>query len=272
MKQKTKQKTKQKKTIGAVLPCLDMRGGVRHFLEVGNELVKRGYDYTIFTPPEHQFQNWFDYRGKIKDWRYGVKADIVLVGDPQLLPATDKMEGKIFVWVLASGPYKEMYDPYYGKFPFILINRWFLKDYPLAHLCELGVNTEHFKLKKRRVLFYSGGERGLHKQGHVIYRALSDINNVELIELKNLNNKELAEAYRNGDYFVSWEMEGGFSNTSAEALACGLTVVSNGNNCEPFIDKVVVVKDEKKLREFFENPMKNNTWKKTVDNLLKIIL
>ena len=121
-------------------------------------------------------------------------------------------------------------------------------------------------------MFYSGGERGLHKQGHIIHKALNDIPNVELIELKNLKNDELAEAYRSGDYFVSWEMEGGFSNTSAEAIASGLPVVTNGNNCEPFIDKVIVVKDEKKLREFFEDPMKNNTWKETVDNLLKIIL
>ena len=92
--------------------------------------------------------------------------------------------------------------------------------------------------------------------------------------LKNLNNDELAEAYRNGDYFVSWEKEGGFSNTSAEALASGLPVVTNGNNCEPFIDKVIVVKS---LREFFTSPsflspMADNTWEKTVDNLLKIIL
>lgn len=263
---------KSKPSIGAVIPCLDKRGGVRHFLEVGNELVKRGYTYTIFTPPEAQNCTWFDFKGKIADWRYEIKADIIIVGDPQLLPAISQMQGKIFVWVLASGPYKEMYAPYYGNYPFILINRWFLKDYPDAYLCELGVNTTHFKPRIRNVLFYSGGERGLHKQGHIIHRALSDLKNINLIELKDLDNDELAEAYRNGDYFVSWEMEGGFSNTSAEALASGITVVTNGNNCEPFIDKVIVVKDEKKLREFFEDPMKDNTWEKSVDNLLKIIL
>lgn len=262
----------KKPSISAVLPCLDKRGGIRHFLEVGNILIERGYDYTIFTPPEAQNCPWFDFKGKIADWRYGIKADIIIVGDPQLLPATDKMEGKIFVWVLASGPYKEMYDKYYYKFPFILINNWFFKDYPKARLCTLGVNTKHFKLKKRKVLFYSGGERGLHKQGHIIHRALSNLSNIELIELKNLNNNELAKAYRSGDYFVSWEMEGGFSNTSAEALASGLTVVTNGNNCEPFLDKVIVVKDEMALRGFFEDPMKENTWEKTVDNLLNIIL
>ena len=67
-------------------------------------------------------------------------------------------------------------------------------------------------------------------------------------------------------------MEGGFAGTVAEALACGLPVVTNGNCCAPFIDKVIVVKDEEALRSFFEDPMKDFTWEKTVDNLLKIIL
>lgn len=257
----------KKPHIAAVVPVLDKRGGVRHFLEVGNILVDRGYDYTIFS--DDTKQDWFNFKGKIVDWRYGIKADIVIVGDPHLLPITNKIEGKIFVWVLASGPYKEMYELYRRKFPFILINRWFKKDYPEGFLCEMGVNTKHFKPKKRRVLFYSGGERGLHKQGHVIHEQLGNLPEIELVELKDLNNKQLARAYQSGDYFVAWEMEGGFSNTAAEALASGLPVVTNGNNCEPFLDRVIVVKN---LRDFFTDPMRENTWEKTVDNLLKIIL
>lgn len=256
-----------KPTISAVVPVLDKRGGVRHFFEIGNILVDRGYDYTIFSDVTKQ--DWFDFRGKIKNWCYGIKSDIIIVGDPYLLPVANKMVGKVFVWVLASGPYKEMYDKYYEKYPFILINRWFKKDYPNSYLCELGVNTKHFKPKKRRVLFYSGGERGLHKQGHIIYEQLGNLPDIELVELKDLDNNQLAEAYRTGDYFVAWEMEGGFSNTAAEALASGIPVVTNGNNCEPFINKVIVVDN---LRKFFTDPMSNNTWDITVDNLLKIIL
>ena len=59
-------------------------------------------------------------------------------------------------------------------------------------------------------MFYSGGERGLHKQGHIIHKALNDIPNVELIELKNLKTMNWQKPI-SGDYFVSWEMEGGFS-------------------------------------------------------------
>lgn len=260
-----------KKSIGAVVPCLDKRGGVRHFLEVGNELVKRGYDYTIFTDDPAEKLDWFKFNGKIEDWRNGVRAEILLVGDPQLLQVADKMWGNIYVWVLGGGPYKDMYKPYIGKFPFLLNNRHHLKDYPNGHIVELGVSTVHFKPKKRVVLFYSGGERGLHKQGHIIHNALHDVKGIKLVELKGLNNDELARAYRKGDYFVAWESHGGFSNTAAEAIASGLTVVTNGNNCEPFIEKCIVIKTQEKLREFFEDPMKNNTWEKTVDQLLKVI-
>lgn len=250
------------------MPVLEKRGGVRHFLELGNVLVDRGYDYTIFTDDPAEKLDWFDFRGKIADWRYGIKADILLVGDPQLLPVTEKMEGKIYVWVLATGPYHAMYQPYRYKFPFLLINRWFLREYPEGIVVELGVNTKHFFPKKRRVLYWDGG---LHKQAHIVKRALSGIPSVELVELKNLNNDQLAEMYRSADYLVSWEMEGGFSNTAAEALACGVTVVTNGNNVDSFIDKCIVLKDEDALRNFFQSPMGENTWEKTADELLTVI-
>lgn len=260
-----------KPTIGAVVPVLDKRGGVRRFLEVGNILVDRGYDYTVFTNEgEANKLDWFNFNGKLADWRYGVKADKLIIGDPGLLPHTDKMEGQKFVWVIAGGEYKNMYLPYYGKFPFMVNNRHFLKDYPEAFLCEGGIDTKHFISKKRRILFYSGGAMGLSKQGHVIHEQLSGIPGIELVELKGLSNDELVRAYHSGDYFVSWEVKDwGYSNTSAEALACGLPVVTNGNNCEPFLDKVIVVKN---LREFFTNPVGHVSWEIVVDSLLKIIL
>lgn len=260
-----------KPTISAVVPCLEKRGGIRQFLEIGNILVDRGYDYTIFTDDPPNILDWFNFKGKIVDWRNGIKADKILIGDPQILPATDQMEGEIFMWVIAGiGPYKEMYAPYRGKFKTLVNGRYYLKDYPEASLCELGVDTKHFTPKKRRVLYYSG--RSAQKQVHIIERALSNIDSVELFELKGLGNDELVQAYHSGDFFVAWQMEGGFAGMVAEALACGLPVVTNGNCCAPFIEKVIVVNTEQELRDFFENPMKDFTWEKTVDNLLKIIL
>lgn len=222
----------------------------------------------MFTDDPAEKLDWFDFKGKIADWRYGIEADILLVGDPHLLPVVKKMRGEIYVWVLATGPYREMYQPYRHRFPFLLINRWFLLEYPEGLVVELGVNTEHFYPKHRKVLFYNGG---LHKQGHLIYETLKDVESIDLVELKDLNNDQLAEMYRSADYLVAWEMEGGFSNTAAEALASGITVVTNGNNVDPFKEKCIVVNNLNELRVFFENPMIGHTWEKTADDLLQII-
>jgi len=64
---------------------------------------------------------------------------------------------------------------------------------------------------------------------------------------------------------------------AAEALASGLTVVTNGANCEPFIKRTIVVRD---LRGFFSNPknrqirksysMKDFSWEAVSDKLLEI--
>lgn len=266
---------RKKPHIVAIIPCLDKRGGVRHFLEIGNELVSRGYRYTIYSDDPSEKLDWFSFKGELVDWKYvfEIVGDIVIIGDPYLLPLLDqgRIKGKPIVWVIADGPYRKLYQPYRGKYPFLVINRWFLKHYPEAKLCELGVNTQQFRPKDRLILFYSGGTRGLHKQGHVIHRALSGIPNLRLYELNGLTNDQLAAAYQTGDYFVAWEKEGGFSNTAAEALASGLPVVTNGNNCEPFLEKCILVKDEKELRRFFSDPMGGHTWKKTVDRLLEIL-
>lgn len=71
-----------KQTIAAVVPVLTKQGGVRHFLEIGNLLVDRGYDYTIFTEAgEDKNLDWFNYRGKIAYWQNGIAADKILIGD-----------------------------------------------------------------------------------------------------------------------------------------------------------------------------------------------
>lgn len=256
--------------IAAVVPNLDKRGGVRRFLELGNELVALGHQYTIFTEAgcKENF-NWFPFKGEIKNWQIDeIKADYILIGDPQLLPVTDKMKGKIFVIVIAGGPYKEMYRQYYLHFEFIVNNGMFLVDYPFAHVWEFGVNTNHFKPKHRKVLFYGGDGAPQHKQRDIILKELSDVPGIELIELKNLNNDELIRAYHDADYFVSWELPGGWSNTSAEAIACGIPVVSNGNNCEPFFNRVIIVDS---LRDFFSSPMKEFGWERAAEKLITIL-
>ena len=54
---------------------------------------------------------------------------------------------------------------------------------------------------------------------------------------------------------------------SAEAIACGIPVVSDSENTDLFSDRVINVKD---LRAFFENPMEAFSWDKVCDRLTEI--
>jgi len=249
--------------VGAILPHLRIYGGVRMFLELGNVFVKRGIDYTLFVN-ESKKCDWLDFKGKIEDWS-NIEADYIIIGDPPSFRVLPKVKGKIFIYVIAGGQYLKSYASVYGKYPFILINRIFTKYFPKAHIIEGGVNTEWFHPRKRKVLFYNNPRP--YKGAAYIKEQLGDLENVELIGVGNLSNKGLAEAYRKGDYFVSWESREGWSGTGGQAVASGITVVTNGFNCEPFRDRVIVVEN---LREFFVDPMKEFSWERVADKLLQL--
>ncbi|GAH71191.1 unnamed protein product [marine sediment metagenome] len=173
---------------------------------------------------------------------------------------------QIFILVIVGGKrHHQTYKSVYGKYPFILNNQAFLKNYPKSYVIPGGVNTGFFRPKPRRVLFQDRVEPW--KNATFIKKQLSGLPGITLVGLKGLNNKQMRKAYQMGDYFVAWESRGGWCNTAAEAIASGLTVVTNGFNCEPFLDRVIVVKD---LRAFFSDPMKQWSWKCVVDQLLTI--
>jgi len=265
--------------VAAILPHLDQFGGVRRFLEIGNVFMQRGVDFTIFARRGTRC-DWFDYQGKIQDWSR-IAADYILVGDPPSFKILSRAKGKIFIYVIAGGRFLSMYQAAYGKYPFIINNRIFQKYFPKSFLIEGGVNVHHFIPKKSipstsnvQILFYDVVRGG--KDTKYIRNSLQGISGIKLIGLRGLRNDKLVQAYHKGDFFVPWETREGWSNMAAEALSCGLTVVTNGNNCEPFKDKVIVVKD---LRQFFSDPhnrkirkpgsMKDFSWERVVDQLLK---
>lgn len=268
--------------VGAILPHCRQFGGVRRFMEIGNVMTNKGIDYTIYVRGGSDYPTWFNYKGKIKAWPKKIKTDYLLIGDPPCFKVLKRVKGKIFIYVIAGGRFKAMYKKQYKKHPFIINNRVFKQYFPKSHLIEGGVNIHTFKPTglsstndKPKVLYYDGA--GRHKGAPYIRQELSNIKGINLVGLRGLGNKDLVKAYQEGDFFVSWESRAGWSNCSAEALACGLTVVTNGTNCQPFIDKVIRVK---KLKEFFSHPanlkirkirsMSEFSWEKVTDKLLKI--
>ena len=253
--------------VGMITPVMGVFGSVRRFMEIGNEMVKRGIDFTLYTPKGGSGCSWFDYKGKLASWSGHIHVDYFINGDPRTFQILPQVRAKkIFILVVVGGErHRQTYKSLYGKYPFILNNRKFAKHFPKSHVVEGGVNTGFFRPKPRRVLFQDRTEPW--KNAAFIRQQLAGLPGITLVGMKNLNNKQMRKVYQTGDYFVAWESRGGWCNTAAEAIASGLPVITNGVNCEPFLGRVIVVKD---LSAFFSNPMEPWSWKRVVDQLLKI--
>ncbi len=263
--------------IAAIVPHILPFGGVRRFLEVGNVLSNRGYDYLLFVknmePHGKPVEPWMNYTGKMVSWekaKYKIEADVILIGDPPTFPVfedpTVKTSGKAYIWVIAAGIYLKGYKEYEAKgYPMILNNRVYSEDFPSARLCEGGVNTHVFSPKTVRVGYYAG--RGQHKGEPHIVSSLKGMGHVIPVAIQGLKTPDLVKAYKSLDYFVCSENRPGWPNTAAEALACGIPVVSDSLNTSPFSDRVINVKD---LREFFKSPMEDFSWERTCDRLEEI--
>jgi len=261
--------------IAAIVPYLLPFGGIRRFLEVGNVMTARGHDYTVYSRDMTGNDLWMSYTGKVSSWKgagFSFKADVVLIGDASILTTledpTVTISGKVYIWVIAAGIgyFLEQYKEYDNKgYTVILNTRIYREDFPNAELCEGGVNTSIFTPKTLRVGYYAG--RGSHKGEAHIVESLSGMKHVIPVAIKGLNTPDLVKVYRSLDYFVCSETRAGWSNMSAEAIACGIPVVSDSKNTDLFSDRVINVKD---LRAFFENPMEAFSWEKVCDRLLEI--
>jgi glycosyltransferase involved in cell wall biosynthesis len=73
--------------IAVIIPNLGLYGGNLRYLELGNELARRGIDFTIATP-EGAPPPWFDYRGRMATLEE-LRADppgILLASEQRIFP------------------------------------------------------------------------------------------------------------------------------------------------------------------------------------------
>lgn len=259
--------------IGAVIPHLLKFGGVRRFLELGNVFFDMGHKYTLFVehldPPRWpRYPDWFgSFRPEIRDWSE-VKADVVIIGDPpSLAKIHEKVQGRIFVYVIGGGHYTAQYQEFAKKYPVILNNRCFAPFYPGAPIVEGGVNVKHFKRQnqKIRVGYQTGrGNKGVEE----IEEALQGLDNVQLVKIEGYNNDTLPFVYGSLDYFIVNQKHFGWPNMAIEAMACHVPVV-----CMDFHSMVPVeglyIQPEN-VRAFFENPMGEFAWERVATKLLEV--
>lgn len=74
--------------FGVLLPGVGVFGGVRRFIEIGNELVRRGHRFTIYHP-DGAAPTWLPFAGRTRrlDEIETSLHDVLMCNDPPLLPA-----------------------------------------------------------------------------------------------------------------------------------------------------------------------------------------
>ncbi len=260
--------------IAALLPHVEIYGGVRRYLEIGNELAKRGHYFVLFHPQGHK-PEWLEFKGQVQPLSSLDKEnfEIGLCSEYSLLPYYEKLRARAkFFYFLLEGHRQEKKVI---KRNFYLIGnsegmcRRIRKKYKRpCYKIAGGINPKIFyPLPKQtrkdefRILAY--GRLSKRRKGtRYVIRAVEKLYrkypNLKLLlfdslvgkekkdprpEIKtkvpyefylNLPQEKMAWLYSQADVFVSAEWRAGWSNTTAEAMACCLPVVCTRSGTADF--------------------------------------
>ncbi len=257
---------------GVLLPGVGVFGGVRRFIEVGNELVRRGHRFVIYHPAGDA-PAWLPFQGETRPTSAldGARHDVLFCNDPPLVPAFERASArlKLFYFALEGIPGERRIARHPG---------WVAVANSTGMAARLrrhyGVRAEtavggidpatfHPPAAPRtadgtvRVLVFGRASRR-RKGVPTAIRAVEsfarsvsrregprvtlvmfdhvgagnerdprdDVHTRVPVEFHlNPTQEQLAALYGGCDLFVSAEKRAGWSNTVAEAMACGTPVV-----------------------------------------------
>lgn len=267
-----------KLSIGAILPHVKVFGGVKRYLELGNLLIDRGHEYTIFTPEGAQ-PSWFDFKGTVVrvDNLSQYSLNAIFVSEAELVPLLDNAKSDIRIAYAILQRKKYVRKLLSRDVDVILANSTNLFRYlggeKRKGLFKAigGIDTQKFsfknsnayngdrpfvvmaygrfyKKKKGTMLVVRACEK-LFKAGYNIklhlFDSPTDTFGVEALKkfkcnvphefFINFPVKQLQDLYYQADVFVSAERNAGWSNTSAEAMACGVPVIATASGTEDFL-------------------------------------
>ncbi len=260
--------------LAAVLPHFEVFGGVRRYIEIGNELSKRGHDFVIFTP-DGLPPRWLDFKGKTSPFSHLEEEifDACFCSEYSVLDQFERLKAKQkFFYFLLEGHKKER-EVMRKDFVFLGnsegICRRIEKRYGVRCLkLAGGVNLLTFYPSQRegskdefRILCYGRLSRKRKGISHVIRAAESlykkhpnlklilfdslvgrgRIDSPPVLPIKipyefhlNLPQEKMAWLYSQADVFVSAERRAGWSNTTAEAMACKIPVICTKSGTQDF--------------------------------------
>lgn len=243
--------------IASLLPHLKVYGGVRSYIEMGNEFVKQGHSFTIFhsdgTPPA-----WLPYNGTTAPISVAKTSpqDVVICGDTGMLPLLSEIPSKLKIMEILGPRYAERYrELYRPEFTVIGIQsdwKQYLPGIP-GYTVLRGINTDIFypvPVEKNPSIFTIcafGRLRKAIKGTRFVIKAVKAIEDypirlvlfddqpitipwwtrigMSIETVINPSQEILASTYCRSDIFVSAELSAGYSHTTAEAMACGVPVI-----------------------------------------------
>lgn len=259
--------------IGAIVPHLLVFGGVRRYLELGNRFVERGHSFSIITP-QGAAGSWLPFKGTMRPLAAlgSDSYDVLMCGSPELTDALDQGAARLRVFYLQLERVESEERIVRSRKYRIMVNsrglaRRMRTRYGIEPIDGIGgVNPELFHPVERergapfRVLSYGRlskprkgtrfvvrAVRALRRRGYDIELDLFDTLNPGSSDPRvgfdpgvpyrfylNLPQERMAAMYGTADAFVSAERRAGWSNTSAEAAACGIPLVCTRSGTEDF--------------------------------------
>jgi glycosyltransferase involved in cell wall biosynthesis len=250
--------------IGAILPHLLVFGGVRRYIELGNAFIARGHEFIIFTPDGTR-SDWLPFGGEVRSFAGlpESKLDIAVCGSPELTDVLDMADTREKIFYLQLENVRDEASIIRSGKYLIMVNSSGLRRrvrtrYGIDPIEGIGgVNPALFHpVEKRRrdafnILCYGRlsrprkgtrfvirAARWMYKHGYDVRLQLFDALNpgesdprigfdpgMPYAYYLDLPQERMAEMYGAADVFVSAEHRAGWSNTAAEASACGLAVV-----------------------------------------------
>ncbi|MCP2519743.1 glycosyltransferase family 4 protein [Candidatus Aminicenantes bacterium AC-708-M15] len=286
--------------IAALLPHFEVFGGVRRYLEIGNELIKRGHEYVIFNVRDKKVE-WFDFRGSIKSMDQIEKDyfDFAICSEYSILNHFEKIKAKrkIFYFILEG--HKREKEVIKKDYIFLGNSIGICKKIERKYGKKCfhapgGINPEIFypikreKDEKFRILCYGRiykRRKGINKIIKAVEKLYKKYKFLELILFDtpvgkekidirklikpkvptkffiNLPQDKMAWLYSQGDVFVSAEKRAGWSNTTAEAMACKIPVICTKSGTQDF-----AINNQTALIISFNHPL---FIAKKIENLIK---
>lgn len=259
--------------IAAVLPHMLVFGGVRRYIELGNEFVSRGHEFVIYTP-DGAPPEWLHFSGTSRslDSLTGHEHDVILNGSPEFFEIVDRGKARFTVFyiqgehvlgekdIITSGRYR------------IMVNSSGLgnevrRRYSIEPLDGIGgINPKIFKVvgspgggaftvlcygrlsrPHKGTRFVIQAVRAMLREGYDVALHLFDFQTpgnpdprigfrpgVPFTFYMNLPQSGMASMYGAADVFVSAEHRTGWCNTGVEAVACGLPLICTKSGTEDF--------------------------------------